>query len=707
MELRKLAITNLGRFKDHSISLRPGLNVLVGPNESGKSTFVEAMATALFTDPATTARKVTRLERWGAPGSMRLHVEFSHDGDEWILDKDFGTGESRLSSPDGSVTVGDRKEVDRRLARMVGFETREVFESVAAVRQNELALVQESKSRRGLLPMIEARLTSAGGQTGAAAVVERLEREIARIQVGVDRPSKRPGPIRQAMDRRSRLAGRLEAARAEWDEYLEALDGLTRDRQALETVRSDLARTERLYRTELDRRESTVELTRVRSRLEEIEGKIREIRRLRQEHDDAWAALKRGSPLKERRVEDLRAAVIAAEEHLDRVRQTTPENCERTVRSARIVSWLAAAVAAALVVGAILRVDGWLVWSALGALALAVALLGFRRTSRLVEAAHALAEGRAELSEREEALEQGLRDLGVAGYAEFEELVARQDKLRVLIDVNTRYLEDLTHGDEEGLIARLESEATGLARRARELDGGTDEVAPVLDDTALARLRAERDEARSREQELAERVARGQGRLERARGGEELPDLEARLEAATSDEERQERRLRVLLAARDGIAEALATTKERAAGVLGPSVAALMSRLTLGRYDDVVAQSDLGFRVVNPHPGHGRPETLDTEDLSSGTRDQLYLAARCALLELLAPESGSPLILDDAFAGFDPDRRRAGYELLRAVARERQVIVLTSELHPEAGEPVHTFPPPDEPHPGGDSVAEG
>lgn len=694
MELIRLDMTNFGRFRQHSVELGPGLNVLVGPNESGKSTFVEALATILYTDPGTTARKTARLERWGSPGTMRLRLEFSHDGDVWILEKDFGNGESRLSSPDGSVAVGDRKEIDRRVARVVGFETREVFESVAAVRQSELDQVTLPARRKGLLPMIEARLTSAGGATDAAGVIESVDREISRIRKGIDRPSKHPGPLKAALDARRELSSGLEEARSEWQDYLEALDELTRDRADLEETRARLERTERIYRSELERREATAELDRVRARLEEVEGRIREIRRLRQEHDDAWAALKRGSPLKERRVEDLRAAVVAAEEHLARVREGAPRGTAARARSARIVGWLAAAVAAALVLGAILRVEGWPVWSGLGAVAVLAAVLGLRRASRLAEKAHALAEADEELKERQEALEHGLRDLGVAGYVEFEELVAHQDQLRLRIDVNSRLLDDLTHGDEEGLLASLENEATGLARRARELDRGVDSSAPVLDDTALARLRAERDEARAREQELAERVARGEGRLARARAGEELPELQARLETATDDSERYERRLRVLRSARDGIAEALAATKERAAGVLGPSVARIMSRLTLGRYEEIIAEPDLAFSVVNPERGEGRPETVETDILSSATRDQLYLAARCALLDLLAPEGSTPLVLDDAFAGFDPARRRAGYELLRTLAADRQVIFLSSERHPEAGEPAHAFPPP-------------
>jgi len=64
--------------------------------------------------------------------------------------------------------------------------------------------------------------------------------------------------------------------------------------------------------------------------------------------------------------------------------------------------------------------------------------------------------------------------------------------------------------------------------------------------------------------------------------------------------------------------------------------------------------------------------------LSKGTRDQLNLALRLAIGDVLSPQCGPlPLILDEPFAHWDDDRFVQGLRFLVELARERQVILLT------------------------------
>jgi chromosome segregation protein len=75
--------------------------------------------------------------------------------------------------------------------------------------------------------------------------------------------------------------------------------------------------------------------------------------------------------------------------------------------------------------------------------------------------------------------------------------------------------------------------------------------------------------------------------------------------------------------------------------------------------------------------------------LSQGTRDQLLLALRLAVLDLLAQEVPLPLVLDDPFAHWDERRLARAREMLRALARERQVVLLSHRREFAAwGEPV-------------------
>jgi uncharacterized protein YhaN len=81
--------------------------------------------------------------------------------------------------------------------------------------------------------------------------------------------------------------------------------------------------------------------------------------------------------------------------------------------------------------------------------------------------------------------------------------------------------------------------------------------------------------------------------------------------------------------------------------------------------------------------------------LSQGTLDQLYIAARLALLELLYPEARPPLLLDDPFVKFDADRREQAVGLCKEIAREYQVLLFTChDGYAEAADWVVQLPVP-------------
>jgi hypothetical protein len=75
--------------------------------------------------------------------------------------------------------------------------------------------------------------------------------------------------------------------------------------------------------------------------------------------------------------------------------------------------------------------------------------------------------------------------------------------------------------------------------------------------------------------------------------------------------------------------------------------------------------------------------TLDAEVLSSGTREQLFLALRLALVNSYARRGMElPLVLDDVLVNFDVGRAKAAAVVLRDFARQgHQVFVLTCHEH--------------------------
>ena len=77
---------------------------------------------------------------------------------------------------------------------------------------------------------------------------------------------------------------------------------------------------------------------------------------------------------------------------------------------------------------------------------------------------------------------------------------------------------------------------------------------------------------------------------------------------------------------------------------------------------------------VTVHPT-GSTTDRSLSYLSGGTVDQLYLALRLAICDLLLPDC--PIILDDALVYFDDERLRVALEVLRELGRQRQILLFT------------------------------
>lgn len=88
----------------------------------------------------------------------------------------------------------------------------------------------------------------------------------------------------------------------------------------------------------------------------------------------------------------------------------------------------------------------------------------------------------------------------------------------------------------------------------------------------------------------------------------------------------------------------------------GPALNAEVSKriweLTGGKYERVVVDNELNLRVDTGE------RFVDCAQLSAGTREQLYLALRLAMVKLLFPKKDVPVIFDDSFVFYD-DRRLA------------------------------------------------
>ncbi len=689
MRIRRLRLVNFKRFADHEIVLEPGLNLIVGPNESGKSSVVEALSTVLFADPSARSSAVRSRERWGARGGMKLELDFEHGDSSYRLTKDFEAGTAELVDRKAGETIVDRDEIGKIVGEVVGFDSRDAFESIAAVCQGELASLEgrSGQARRGeLVPLIERKMTSSSGRVDAARVIENIDDRIARLRVGTDGPAKHIGPLKRLLDRKEELLPRAAIIRKRSDETQRIRSELAHERGELQNVKSEFDRMNEEYLNEETRKGQEEELSRLRVAFDERAAKIGRVRQLRSDVADAWDALVQGSREQEKEAIAAKAALDALDERISTLESTTPGRCNPLEQRPGMRLGVVGLTGLALIVGPLLtQLPDILKWCIVaGGVGMWVwAVFLFRGATCIWTAASEIRNVHKERQRREVALSAALLKLGIRTYEGLEEYAESQDQARRNVDVWNATLYEVCEGnDPETVEHQLQTEAAALESRMLELEGGLRDVSTsggVVTAVDASKLRSDKEALSEQLTKLSEGVKRKEAQLDGIEVDEMLPDIEAEIERVTSEITGLERHIRVLGLTRTSLASAMTMANEEAATVLDPIVGRVLSRATLGRYSHVSVASDLDLTVSSPSGSPDTPERMDTGDLSRGTLDQLYLAARYALLEFLSPGDGSPLILDDALVHWDPNRRSATLELLDEISEKRQVLLFTCE----------------------------
>ncbi|AVK62356.1 hypothetical protein C5Z25_11575 [Lactobacillus sp. CBA3605] len=97
------------------------------------------------------------------------------------------------------------------------------------------------------------------------------------------------------------------------------------------------------------------------------------------------------------------------------------------------------------------------------------------------------------------------------------------------------------------------------------------------------------------------------------------------------------------------------------------------AQLTRQRYNEIKLVGD--DLVVQATTG----PAFAVAELSTATKEQLYLALRLALIVHLGDQATLPIMIDDGFVNFDEERRLLAWQLLATVATQHQILYFTNE----------------------------
>lgn len=592
-----------------------------------------------------------------------------------------------LQEPNTRTEIGTREAALLRLRALREAER----ERLAELRDCD-ALLKDAEQPRGrdAVPHSRILLLIAGVAIMAAAVCAvsslivptLISLAVAIVLLAtavIKRPSGSTGvdpAIVTARARRESTATCLESVRAEVASAASAL-GVSTVASSDEIARLDsFLASERERRTEYEQRLKQVQFAedlveRGNERHQHAEVDLEEAERHRQSSLDEWAlvASRMGLPT----VTPMAAASLievadGAKELLDRLR----DNCAKwDADQALAATWTERAYAALATVQdpGVHPDDDRLLEMLSG---IATSLAEHREVARRrdeAESHRAKSEARFALAKRREEEARGsLAELLKEG--ECTTLAEFVDRLSVV--TRRAVLTGELDSQEQSLKAALGT-LPDPERAMEELSQGsaTDWSARDADITEeLERTAARRDDCAKRLSQLAERKSL-------LKSDDQIAALDLQRYSTLAQLEKVAREWLALRLAADLVRR----TKQEYENKRQPGVIAnatpLFKIVTKGRYTNILQREDDAGLDLVAADGKRWKET----DLSQGTQQQLFLCLRLALAQEFAEGKTSlPLIMDDVLVNFDPERASAVAEVLREVAKTRQVLVFT--CHP-------------------------
>ena len=703
-----------GKLQGQTLELRDGLNIIEAPNETGKSTWCAFLTAMLYginsreRDRAGFIAEKNRYAPW-AGTAMSGRLDCLSDGRELTITRTT----RRQTAPLGefqAVYAGTGDAVPGLTGQNCGEALlgvgREVFERSAFIRQSGLTVTQDAGLERRIATLItsgqeDTSYTEAADtlkkqlnrrRHNKTGLLPNLEGELAELERQLQEVSAAEDQLSQARSQARQLEGREAALTEElvqhdrWESAWKR-QALTQAETAAREAEEHAVSVRRQLETEQIPGNDTI--GRLRGAIVNLETVCKSVDKARAERDEAMKAL-------------LRAEAAVNENPF------AGQTAEQAWKSATSISdskpWPLSELLPSIFLGIFTLVfyaaqilgmgDGFVdaLWGI--PCALAALLIPFYKNRKWKQ------ETAAALKKHNVSSAAELREKAVA----YADLLKAQEAAQANANAKAATADSLT-SNEQGILLEVRrfapaaydiptadallrqcavrrrelQEAEAAAREARMRSDLQAQEAPQAPEDLEAQPPARSREAVSGELD-AVRAALAQARSAADRLTGQLHTLgdpgalrerRARLEEQRVQLEGEYEAIRMAM---ETLESANTTLQNRFSPALGRRAAEIFRQLTGGRYEGVVL--DRQFRLSAEPAGDG--VYRDAQLLSAGALDQLYLAVRLAICQLVLPQEREvPMVLDDALANFDDARCAAALDYLTREAQNRQILLFT------------------------------
>ena len=709
MILQRIALERFQQLDGREYVFQPGLNLIKGPNEAGKTTLQTAILFALLGNPRhTTLDRVKRVAdyiSWGENRPFSITLDFTDEGETpYRLKKDWDAQNVCLTNLQTGARDEDIDSVHQTISEILGYGSLKLLQSTVCVEQD--AIDEISTGQREISDQLQSIVTGGGtDEATVSAVLIDVGAKIAEMVRGWRTHAPRnPGPIKVKRDEIDDLkqwlsdigpqVERVEQAKEQLITLETRIEEIVREltpRRSLKEVCDSRFGLER-ERDEWQGREKLLE-----TRIEQIEDAQKRIDQASEEigtysgFDTLELEAEQQLQSLHQRVEILREDNERKSANLEQLKTEQPT--ESGTRPGLPVVYLVGAgtgfvlLLIGVAVGLTNSLPVGLLVGLLGLLmgiGCAIRLLTDPRRPPMEEPSVDITSREAELAENQGDLQvatakliEALDQLECTSWDEFSQKLAeykrclsQQEKAEIQRDtlLGDQTLEVLT--EERRMTSRHRHDAVEALeepemQRSREITALQYETLKQ----AIEHLEVDLDEKKQKQRDYQIRSEVADYSIE------DVHRLEEQKAVAERSLSHLNERLAVYQLARDVIEEAKEQTMRSARDQLEPRIGAHFRRITQGRYTRVEADDELRLSVFSQDKGDWIK--AESGKLSKGTVDQLYLAVRLALLDLLFRDAKPPLLLDDPFVKFDSDRREQAMKLCKEISQDHQILFFT------------------------------
>lgn len=717
MKIKTMTAT-FGKLQKQTLELKDGLNIIEAPNESGKSTWCAFLRSMLYgIDTKARDKKGVIAEKnlyqpWDG-GAMEGSVQLNWNGRDITLRRT-SKGASPLSQFQ-AVYTGTEEPVPGLTADSAGEALtgvgRDVFERSAFVGQNNLAVTGSAELERRISAIV-----SSGQEDVSYSETEQRLRDWKNRRYSNQKNGLIP-KLQEEQASLSTLLARLDAAHQQEAAALAAIRELQQEQTNLNAqaaAHQAIANAEVRQRYEAAKDDADRAQAELDAVLQEKQrrGILPEESVLRNMQGELSYLNTLDSNIKQARREAESTEIPALHIPHPVFSGMTPLDAWERARTDSVavankdkgktqliilVTFFLVLAAASLAFGVFLSALPLLLSTAVFLVCTAILLLRRRKANQRIQTildkygvtyGAAMEEQAKEYARQYEAIEQERTDAAVRTVT-LERLETKREELTGRLLEQTRaFAPEVT--DLYGVSAAV-SLALNLGEKERaallRLEGalkvlqavsahGVPEAAEVpkqVPALSAAQVAARLQSVQSELSLQNNALAMAQGEIHTL--GDRAA-LQARLDEVENQLARRKEEYQAILTAMEVLGEANTRLQERMSPALNQRSGELFHRLTGGVYDQVSLTRE--FEALAAKQDDVTPRRLLT--LSKGTADQLYLAVRLAVCDLVLPgEDPAPVILDDALVHFDGARLALALDLLRELAKDRQILLFTCQ----------------------------